>query len=199
MAFNRPLDIAIVGAINAVLLLVIFGRILIGVRSRSPESAAGPRRADPVVVWVIVTMALYYAVFAAWIVRPGLAGPLLVDPGPWSALAGIALAVASTALIVWTFLVFGSWRLRADIDEDHELMTGGPFALVRHPIYTGVIGAYASTLLVVPRAGFLVAVLLIVVAHDVRARTEEGVLRAAFGRRYTAYIDHTKRFVPAVY
>ncbi|MGW0250938.1 methyltransferase family protein [Nocardia goodfellowii] len=199
MAFSRPLDIAIVGAINAVLLLVIFGRILVGVRSRSPEPADGPRRADPVVVWVIVAMALYYAVFAAWIVRPGLAGPLLVDPRPWSAISGIVLATASTALIVWTFLVFGSWRLRAEIDADHELMTGGPFALIRHPIYTGVIGAYASTLLVVPRAGFLAAVLLIVVTHDVRARTEEGVLRKAFGQRYTTYSDHTKRFVPALY
>ncbi|NNH71357.1 isoprenylcysteine carboxylmethyltransferase family protein [Nocardia uniformis] len=203
MAFNRSIDIGIVGAIHSVLLLVIFGRMLIGLRTRPParvESAVTTApRADAAVASAIIAMVVYYAVFTAWVVRPSLAGPLIIDPAPWSAISGIVLAVASIALIVWTFMVFGSWRLRAEIDSDHELMTGGPFTLIRHPIYTGVIGTFASTLLVVPRVGFIVAVLLIVVAHDWRARTEEGVLRTAFGDRYSIYIGHTKRFFPVIY
>jgi protein-S-isoprenylcysteine O-methyltransferase Ste14 len=202
VAFNHAIDIAIVSAIQAVLLLVLFGRILIGFRTRPSapaESAVATPRADAVVGSVIITMAIYYAVFAAWVVRPSLAGPHIVDLGSWFAILGIVLALASIALIVWTFIVFGSWRLRAEIDEDHELMTGGPFTLIRHPIYTGVMGTYASTLLVVPRVGFLVAVLLIALAHDWRARTEEGVLRTAFGDRYSTYIGRTKRFIPVIY
>lgn len=202
MAFDHSIDIGIVGAINSALLLAIFGRMLIGFRARPPDTesaVATARRADAAVGSVIVTMVIYYAVYAAWVIRPSFAGPLIVDPAPWSAILGIVLAVASIALIVWTFTVFRSWRLRAEIDEGHELMTGGPFALVRHPIYTGLVGTYASTLLIVPRVGFLVAVLLIAVAHDWRARLEEGVLRTAFGERYSTYMDRTKRFIPAIY
>ena len=102
-------------------------------------------------------------------------------------------------LVAWAYRVFGSWRLLAQIDADHELMTDGPFRYVRHPIYTGIVGAYLGTLFVVPTAGCLIAVLLIMVSHDIRGRVEEGVLTEAFGNRYSVYVDRTKRFVPGLY
>ncbi|WP_067538441.1 methyltransferase family protein [Nocardia crassostreae] len=204
MAFSRLVDIGIVGAINSSLLLVILVRMVVGRRTRPPArtDSAGTvtaPRADAVLVAATASMVIYYLVFGAWVIRPSLAGPYLADPRPWSASVGIVLALLSTALIVWAFTVFASWRLRAEIDENHELMTEGPFGLVRHPIYTGLVGVYASTLFVVPTVGFLIAVVLIAVVHDYRARTEEGVLRSVFGNRYTSYIGHTKRFVPGVY
>lgn len=200
MAFDRGIDAAIVGAVSIVLWTMILLRLFAG-RRHAPEetpSVVAPH-ANTVLRFVSLSLAVYYLVYVVWLIRPGASGPYLFDPAPWSAVIGLVLAAASLALIGWTFVVFGSWRLLAQIDEDHVLVTDGPFGLMRHPIYTGIVGAYISTLFIVPTVGFLIAVLLIAISHDVRARVEEGVLVAAFGDRYTSYLDHTKRFVPGVY
>jgi protein-S-isoprenylcysteine O-methyltransferase Ste14 len=173
---------------------------------RSPDAAEPERgpgvvaeRADAVIRLVAVTQLAYYLVALAWLIEPRLAGPPLLDPAPGLALAGVAVAVLSLALMAWAFRVFGSWRVRAQIDAGHELVTSGPYALMRHPIYTGVIGVYLSTLLVVPRVGFLVTGLLIAWSFDARARAEEQALIVAFGGRYARYMGRTKRLVPRLY
>lgn len=203
MAFNQLVDAAIVGAINTALWVLIVARLL--ERRRKLSAAVGPTdsitapRADVVMLFVSVSLAFYYLVFGAWLIGPQFSDPYLFDPAPWSAVVGIVVAVASLALVTWAYRVFGSWRLLARIDADHELITEGPFTLIRHPIYTGIVGAYISTFFVVPTIGFLIAVMLIMVSHDVRARVEEGVLTKAFGARYSAYLGHTKRFIPGLY
>jgi len=203
MAFNQLVDAAIVGAINTALWVLIVARLL--ERRRKVSAAAVPTdsitapRADAVMLFVAVSLAFYYLVFAAWLISPQFSGPYLFDPASSSAVVGIVVAVASLALVTWAYRVFGSWRLLARIDVDHELITEGPFTLIRHPIYTGIVGAYISTFFVVPTIGFLIAVVLIMVSHDVRARVEEGVLTNAFGTRYSAYLGHTKRFIPGLY
>lgn len=203
MAVSVLADAAIVGSINTALWVLIVARLLerrrtIPADADSSDGITAPR-ANAVLLFVSVSLAVYYLVFAAWMIRPHLSGPYLFDPTPWSAVVGIIGAAVSLGLVVWAYRVFGSWRLLARIDPDHELITDGPFALIRHPIYTGIVGAYLSTFLVVPTVGFLIAVLLIALSHDVRARVEEGVLTEAFGTRYSTYRGDTKRFIPGLY
>jgi len=113
--------------------------------------------------------------------------------------AGAVVMLAAAALAVWTLTVFRSWRLRAQIEADHQLSTDGPFRFVRNPIYLGMIVLAIGSFLWVPNAIVLAGVLLVCLASDLRARAEEKVLLAAFGERYRDYAARVRRFVPGIY
>jgi protein-S-isoprenylcysteine O-methyltransferase Ste14 len=112
---------------------------------------------------------------------------------------GAALLVSGAALVTWALLVFRSWRLRAEIGEGHEMVTKGPYAWIRHPIYAGNNLLALGTLAWFPTWPIAAAVALVALGGQLRARAEEQVLIASFGDAYRAYMARTKRFVPFVY
>ena len=114
-------------------------------------------------------------------------------------LAGTAVMSLGAALMCWSLAFFRSWRFRAQLDAGHELATGGPFAITRHPIYAGINLLGIGTALWVPTPILLAAVVLLIVGGDLRARAEEKLLVEAFGDRYRAYMAKTKRFLPGLY
>lgn len=114
-------------------------------------------------------------------------------------LLGVGFFLAGTALVVASLVVFRSWRLRAELTEAHELCTTGPFARLRHPIYTALVLLTVGTFVLVPNWVTLLGVATNLLAGDYRARQEEKLLLAAFGERYAAYMARTRRFVPGVY
>jgi protein-S-isoprenylcysteine O-methyltransferase Ste14 len=75
----------------------------------------------------------------------------------WSALAvhvtelqviGVILLIAATLFTLWSRLVLGTmWSSAAAVKSDHQLRTGGPYRVTRHPIYTGILGMLAGTTL----------------------------------------------------
>ena len=114
---------------------------------------------------------------------------------PWLALLGGALVVAAAALLVWARLVLGAmWAARPLVQQDHELRTGGPYSLVRHPIYAGFAGMVVGTVLVAGfgRTALWLPVTVAFVAWRVWA--EDRMLLQTFGDRYRAY----RRRVPAL-
>ncbi len=113
--------------------------------------------------------------------------------------AGAAVMLAAAGLAAWTLAVFGSWRLRARIEADHQLSTDGPFRFVRNPIYLGMALIAVGTFLWMPTVVVLVGMLLVFMGCNLRARAEEKVLLAAFGDRYREYAARVKRFVPGIY
>lgn len=118
---------------------------------------------------------------------------------PGQRIAGAAVIAAGAALASWAVASFHSWRFRAKLDAGHQLATTGAFRLVRHPIYSALsllaLGSaiWAPTILV--WSGFV----LIAAGSELRARSEEALLRHAFGDAYTDYAKRTKRFVPGIY
>ncbi|MBF5043061.1 isoprenylcysteine carboxylmethyltransferase family protein [Aggregicoccus sp. 17bor-14] len=128
------------------------------------------------------------------------AGTLLVGTG---VLAG-ALQLALSALLVAFALWLGpravahlgkQWSLQARMLEGHELVTTGPYALVRHPIYTALLALLGATALAqgAPLA-LLLGLALYAAGTALRVRTEEQLLEATFGPAYAAY----RARVPAV-
>jgi protein-S-isoprenylcysteine O-methyltransferase Ste14 len=120
-----------------------------------------------------------------WFPGQRIAGTLIIALGAW--------------LMCWALVYFRSWRFRAKLDAGHELATGGPYALVRHPIYAGLNLLALGTAVWVPTPLTWIAVGLMVLGSDLRGRAEEGVLRQAFGDAYRDYCARTRRFVPGVY
>ena len=113
---------------------------------------------------------------------------------------GLAVLLFGVYWAFWARHTLGSnWSGRVTIKEDHELITRGPYRFVRHPIYTGVLFAYAGTTLTLGQVGglFGIAVMLAIFAQKIRL--EEKVLDQHFGSKYSNYRKQTKTLVPLVW
>lgn len=128
--------------------------------------------------------------------------------------AGVPLGVAETVLdILAPILSFVSawigltavrtlgkeWSYQARLVEGHRLVTEGPYAFVRHPIYTGMFGKLlAANFAFGHWLGLLIAMPLFLVGTWIRIRSEEKLLRDAFGSEYEAYARRVRGLVPFV-
>lgn len=130
------------------------------------------------------------------------AGAPLVDLGRPVARLTDTLAVLLAAGSVWLTLsairtLGKQWNLRAALVEGHRLVTGGPYRIVRHPIYAGMIGMLLATGLSHSRWPALLAGLAFAMGGTaVRMRDEESLLRAAFGREFEEYRRAVPAFLP---
>jgi protein-S-isoprenylcysteine O-methyltransferase Ste14 len=118
---------------------------------------------------------------------------------PGQRVAGTLVIAAGAALVVSALVYFRSWRFRAALDQSHQLATGGPFRILRHPIYMGLNLLALGTAIWVPTAIVWAAFLLMTMGSDLRARSEERLLRQAFGSSYDEYCAVTRRFIPGIY
>jgi len=111
-----------------------------------------------------------------------------------------ALLSAALTLFVWATAAMGrNWSLVARTRSDHALITTGPFARMRHPIYTAlalVVIALALALGHLP--SLTLALPVYALGTWLRVRIEERLLHAMFGATYEAYAARVKRFVPAL-
>lgn len=112
---------------------------------------------------------------------------------------GTCVIAAGAALSAWALVHFRSWRLRAKLDHGHELATDGPFRLLRHPIYMALNLLALGTAIWIPTVVEWVALALMVIGSDLRARSEEAILVKAFGTAYANYCARSSRFIPGVY
>jgi protein-S-isoprenylcysteine O-methyltransferase Ste14 len=113
--------------------------------------------------------------------------------------AGAFIVAIGIVVMVSAMIHFRSWRFRAALDQGHQLATGGPFRLVRHPIYLSLTLLALGSAIWVPTPILWVSVVLMAAGGDLRGRAEERILEDAFGDRYRDYCRRTRRFVPYVY
>lgn len=118
---------------------------------------------------------------------------------PGQRILGALVIAGGAALMVWALVYFRSWRFRATLDKGHELATGGPFRILRHPIYMGLNLLALGTAVWIPTPIVWAAFVLMTMGSDLRARAEETVLEQAFGPSYREYCARTRRFIPGIY
>jgi protein-S-isoprenylcysteine O-methyltransferase Ste14 len=118
---------------------------------------------------------------------------------PGQRIVGGLVIGAGATLMASALVYLRSWRFRARLDEGHQLATGGPFGLVRHPIYMGLNLLALGTALWVPTGMVWLGFVLMLLGSDLRGRAEEGLLERAFGASYREYRARTRRFVPGIY
>lgn len=105
-----------------------------------------------------------------------------------TALAGIALTVAGAAAAIVARAFLGrNWSGRPTIKEGHELVRNGPYAFVRHPIYTGLLVSAIGTVIAFGHVRHLLALPLLLLGFWLKLQAEEGLLLQAFGDEYLAY------------
>lgn len=148
-----------------------------------------------------LVLALHFVAFA--VLYMGIGGAVFADRVPhWfpgQRIAGTLVIAAGAWLMCWSLVYFRSWRFRAELDAGHELATGGPYGIVRHPIYTALNLFALGTAVWIPNVLVWASVVLMVIGGDLRGRAEERLLTHAFGDTYRAYCARTRRFLPGVY
>ena len=118
-------------------------------------------------------------------------------------LAGItiAIAVASVWFCYLAAMALGKqWALVARVIEGHELISTGPYAIVRNPIYLAMLGMYVASALAATRwPAALVGLIVFLAGTAVRIRAEENLLRANFSTRFDDYARRVPAFFPRLF
>lgn len=113
------------------------------------------------------------------------------------ALVAVILCVAGLLFCLWARATIGrNWSGIVTLKEDHELVVRGPYALVRHPIYTGLLAMFAATALVHGHLAAIVGTLLVFVSFWIKLRDEEKLMLEKFPDQYPAYRQRVKRIIP---
>ena len=117
---------------------------------------------------------------------------------PLLASAGIALTLASVWFCFAAARALGrQWALLARLIDGHQLVRQGPYAMVRNPIYLAMLGMLLSTGVAVSRWQVIpMALALFAAGTIIRIRTEENLLRAAFGVEFDDYVRAVPAFLP---
>jgi protein-S-isoprenylcysteine O-methyltransferase Ste14 len=116
---------------------------------------------------------------------------------PWIGWASVSVAVLGFAITFWArFTLGGNWSSNVTIKVAHELIRGGPYRWVRHPIYTGLIVAMAGTALARNQWRGLPAVVLFWLAFHIKLLKEENFMRQTFGAQYIEYSESTGAIFP---
>lgn len=127
----------------------------------------------------------------------GLLGTRFISDAHWVLIAAIVLTFAGVILAIWARLILGeNWSARVTRKVDHELIRSGPYAFVRHPIYTGLLLATIGTAIFVGEYRGLVAVPLVLLSESIKARREERFMIEEFGQTYQDYREQTWFIVP---
>jgi protein-S-isoprenylcysteine O-methyltransferase Ste14 len=127
----------------------------------------------------------------------------LPTASPEAIAAAFAVALlmgGATALFVSATRAMGAnWSIAARMRADHQLVTSGIFARLRHPIYTGMALFLAALAVGLGHyANLIVGIPLFAAGSFLRIREEERLLRATFGAAYDSYAASVRRFIPGM-
>jgi protein-S-isoprenylcysteine O-methyltransferase len=101
---------------------------------------------------------------------------------------------------VWArFHIGRNWSPQIEIKEDHQLIGNGPYAVVRHPIYSGFMLATLGTAIAFGELSGLLSFMLIVTAWGYKAGLEERAMLEQFGAEYERYRQKVKGLIPFVW
>lgn len=128
--------------------------------------------------------------------------PLNIRVVPHTAIvawAGMILCVAGLGFAIWARLVIGrNWSGAVTLKEDHELIERGPYRLVRHPIYTGLLSMFVATAIVLGHLAGCIGIVIVFASFWTKLIREEKVMLNQFPNKYAAYRKRVKRLIPFV-
>jgi len=114
--------------------------------------------------------------------------------------AGLAVEAIGLFVAIWARRHLGrNWSGEITIKVDHQLVRSGPYKLLRHPIYTGLLAMYAGIAIVTGEWLGMVGFAMAVFAYWRKIRLEEANLKVAFGAEYDAYRRETWALGPGCF
>ena len=198
---SSPTQIALIPLLGVVLCWIFFAGVFL--LRRRPQKASEAKRDKFAALGIFLQMCAYFLVFfqPPW-------QPFLPRVAALSGTAGIvfcvftiAIAAASGWLIESAVRTLGKqWALRARLVEGHKLITVGPYAYIRNPIYTGMLGMLIAMGLAMEHwFATVIAIVVFAVGMIIRVRSEEKLLRAEFGEEFEEYARRVPAVLPGIY
>jgi protein-S-isoprenylcysteine O-methyltransferase Ste14 len=158
------------------------------VQKRPSITAIGPTRLGLLLEAIAIVMAFVFRMPAD-------------SPPAWWRIACAAACGVVAAVLGWSAVrhLGRQFRVHAGLYEDHELVTSGPYAIVRHPIYSSLLAMLLCSLLVLtPWQWAVPSLALFFAGTEIRVRTEDGLLASRFGERFFAYQKRVPAYLPFV-
>jgi protein-S-isoprenylcysteine O-methyltransferase Ste14 len=117
----------------------------------------------------------------------------------------LVLGVVTGVVFLWLFRrshkdLGRNWSVTLEVREGHQLVTGGVYAFVRHPMYASfILWGFAQALLIPNWIAGLSGLAAVLALYAVRQSREEAMMRQTFGAEYDAYCARTKRLIPGLF
>lgn len=159
----------------------------------SPKQKSTPVKKAPKAYWGLVLQIIggWFVVLPA---RTHWTEPVAlwrIGTGTAFGLAGIRLASAGIRHLG------KQWRVTAALIQDHELVTSGPYQMIRHPIYAAMLGMFLMTTVLVGRLPWWpIGLALFLTGIEIRVHVEDGLLRAHFGSRFEKWAREVPAYLP---
>lgn len=148
-------------------------------------------------VWYRSSTVLSYLLMFTSVFWVGVLGEQWIARGPVEESVGATLTGIGTGLAIWARLSIGrNWSGVVTVKEEHQLVRIGPYAWIRHPIYTGLITAMIGTAFINRHWAGIVAVLMMTAGFVFKSRIEERYMIRTFGSQYEEYRAHSGAFLP---
>jgi protein-S-isoprenylcysteine O-methyltransferase Ste14 len=162
--------------------------------NRIQSKEAVPKRIlDKALLW-----ASYVLIFTSGPIY-GVFNRRIIPPASLAIQIGAAVALLGLLLTLWARIVLGRyWSGIVALKEDHQLVRSGPYAVVRHPLYTGLITAAYGTAFAQDHWNCLLGALLMTVCFLRRAQSEDELMSSRFGQAFEEYRRQTGQIVPGV-
>jgi protein-S-isoprenylcysteine O-methyltransferase Ste14 len=146
-----------------------------------------------VILWIYEILA--YTLPLSVHIIPESLSPIIIDNLAFK-VSGMVLSVAGLLIYGLALRALGeSWRIGIDAERPGPLVTDGPFAWTRNPIYLALDLMAIGAFLIMGRLVFLLLALIIVCMFDRQIRKEEGFLIQRFGQAYKEYLDRVGRYL----
>jgi protein-S-isoprenylcysteine O-methyltransferase Ste14 len=118
----------------------------------------------------------------------------------WVRVLGLAVLVASTVFTLWARFSLGTmWSVAPKVKGNHQLRTRGPYAVTRHPIYTGLLGMLLGATLLSGIGQWIVLFPVALIVFEVKIRMEEHLMLATFPDEYPRYRRRVPQLIPGLY
>lgn len=179
--------------------IAVLGYWLWAARSARPAQQQEPLAKRLVAYWLPLVVAALLLGPGEWYARGSLLREQFVPHTTLVYTVGLTLCMAGAVLAIASRVILGrNWSATVELKREHELITAGPYASVRHPIYTGFLLLFLGNAIMVGDWRGLLALAIVFVSFWRKLRLEEVWLSAHFGRPYDEYRSRTKALIPGV-
>lgn len=149
--------------------------------------------------YILIMAVSFWFLFRPETGRYPILGIKFIPRGLAWAWMAVGITAAGVALAIWARWHLGTnWSGVVTLKEGHELIRNGPYRLIRHPIYTGILIALAGTAVMIGEVRGLLAVVAAWLSFYIKARREESFLSQEFGPAFDEHQRHTGMFLPKI-
>jgi protein-S-isoprenylcysteine O-methyltransferase Ste14 len=187
------------------LLFIAIYAVFFGVRIRYRVESVRrePEKRQKIGIWpygiLVIAILGYFASIVLYMLDVRWVSWSRLELPLWLRWLGVVGALASTVLVAWTHRVLGrQYSAEFAIQKDHVLVTTGPYARTRHPMYTALNAFSLSMALMTSNLLVILFAVLVAVPFPWIAKEEERMLLETFGDEYRDYMGRTGRFFPKI-